>query len=125
VVVPVAVTVTVVVPVRVPVPVAGFALRLLHFGRILGSGRVIVIVVVIMRPTVVVHMIEIPPAHGGHGNSVGPRLHSPRADQTRSIMVAMPIPPPMHSVMRAVALPSLSSSSSAVPMRIAPVAPSG
>jgi len=125
----VVVAVPVPVPVRVPVPVAGFALRPLRFGRILGSGRVIVIVIVIviMRPTVVVivRMIEIPPAHGGYANSVGPRLHSPRADQTRSIMVAMPIPPPMHSVMRAVALPSLSSSSSAVPMRIAPVAPSG
>ncbi len=117
------VPVAVVVPVRVPV--TAFARRPLRFGRILGSGRVIVIVVVPPTVVVIVRMIEIPPAHGGHANSVGPRLHSPRADQTRSMIVAMPIPPPMHSVMRAVALPSLSSSSSAVPMRIAPVAPSG
>ena len=45
--------------------------------------------------------------------------------QTRSMIVAMPMPPPMQSVMSAVASPRRSSSSSAVPRRAAPVAPSG
>ena len=41
------------------------------------------------------------------------------------MMVAMPMPPPMQSVISAVALPVRSSSSRAVPIRQAPVAPSG
>ena len=45
--------------------------------------------------------------------------------QTRSTMVAIPCPPPMHIVMSAVALPLRSSSSIAVPRSIAPVAPRG
>jgi hypothetical protein len=45
--------------------------------------------------------------------------------QTRSMIVAVPMPPPMHSVISAVPLPVRSSSSSAVPRIIAPVAPSG
>ena len=44
---------------------------------------------------------------------------------TRSMIVAVPIPAPMQSVIRAVFLPVRSNSSSAVPTRIAPVAPSG
>jgi len=42
-----------------------------------------------------------------------------------SMIVAMPWPPPMHMVMSAVCLPLRSSSSSAVPSSIAPVAPNG
>ena len=41
------------------------------------------------------------------------------------MMVAVPMPPPMHSVTSAVALLVRSSSSSTVPKIIAPVAPSG
>ena len=48
-----------------------------------------------------------------------------RRGQTRSMIVAVPMPPPMHSVMSAAPLPVRSSSSSAVPRIIAPVAPSG
>ena len=44
---------------------------------------------------------------------------------TRSTIVAMPMPPPMHSVTRPVARSRRSSSSSTVPISIAPVAPSG
>ena len=50
---------------------------------------------------------------------------SPSRDQTRSMIVAVPMPPPMQRVMSAVLLPVRSSSSSAVPRIIAPVAPSG
>ena len=50
---------------------------------------------------------------------------SPCRDQTRSMIVAVPMPPPMHNVISAVPLPVRSSSSSAVPRIIAPVAPSG
>ncbi len=45
--------------------------------------------------------------------------------QTRSRIVAMPWPPPMHIVTRAVAPPLRSRASRAVPRSIAPVAPSG
>ena len=44
---------------------------------------------------------------------------------TRSMIVAVPMPPPMHRVTSAVDLPVRSSSSSTVPRIIAPVAPSG
>ncbi len=50
---------------------------------------------------------------------------SPSRDQTRSMIVAVPMPPPMQRVMSAVLLPVRSSSSSAVPRIMAPVAPSG
>ena len=43
----------------------------------------------------------------------------------RSRTIATPCPPPMHIVTSAVAFPLRSSSSRAVPMSIAPVAPSG
>jgi len=46
-------------------------------------------------------------------------------NHTRSMMVAVPMPPPMHSVTSAVDLLVRSSSSSTVPRIIAPVAPSG
>ena len=45
--------------------------------------------------------------------------------QTRSIMVAVPMPTPMQSVISAVALSRRSSSSRTVPRIMAPVAPSG
>src|SRR5579862_12615 len=45
--------------------------------------------------------------------------------QTRSMIVAVPMPAPMHSVIKAVAASRRSSSSSTVPRIIAPVAPSG
>lgn len=45
--------------------------------------------------------------------------------QTRSMMVAAPMPDAMHSVARPTVLSWRSSSSSRVPMMIAPVAPSG
>src|SRR6185369_4062402 len=45
--------------------------------------------------------------------------------QTRSIMVAVPMPTPMQSVTSAVSLSRRSSSSTTVPKIIAPVAPSG
>src|SRR5512139_569867 len=45
--------------------------------------------------------------------------------QTRSIIVAVPMPTPMQSVISAVSLSRLSSSSSTVPRIMAPVAPSG
>ena len=44
---------------------------------------------------------------------------------TRSMMVAVPMPAPMQSVISAVDLPVRSNSSSAVPRIMAPVAPSG
>ncbi len=50
---------------------------------------------------------------------------SPSRGQTRSMIVAVPMPPPMQRVTSAVLLPVRSSSSSAVPRIIAPVAPSG
>ena len=50
---------------------------------------------------------------------------TPSCDQTRSMMVAVPMPPPMQSVTSAVLLPVRSSSSSTVPRIMAPVAPSG
>src|SRR5690606_17807126 len=45
--------------------------------------------------------------------------------QTLSMMVAVPMPPPVHMVTRAVVASRRSSSSSAVPMSMAPVAPMG
>src|SRR5699024_9729618 len=45
--------------------------------------------------------------------------------QTRSMMVATPMPPPMHSEMRAKRPPVRCSSSMAAPVIMAPVAPSG
>src|SRR5689334_24337963 len=45
--------------------------------------------------------------------------------QTRSMMVAVPMPTPMQSVTSAVSLSRRSSSSSTVPRIMAPVAPSG
>jgi hypothetical protein len=48
-----------------------------------------------------------------------------RLAQTRSTIVAMPMPPPMQRVTSAVLLSARSSSSTAVPSRQAPVAPSG
>ena len=59
------------------------------------------------------------------GGARGTEGDRPVASQTRSRIVAMPIPPPMQSVTRAVDLLVRSSSSIAVPMRQAPVAPRG
>lgn len=53
------------------------------------------------------------------------RVSAAALSYTRSMIVAVPMPAPMQSVTSAVALPVRSSSSSAVPSSIAPVAPSG
>src|SRR5262249_12710508 len=63
--------------------------------------------------------IDAPGADGGLG---GVDL---RPVQTRSMMVAVPMPAPMQSVTSAVSRSRRSSSSIAVPRIIAPVAPSG
>src|SRR5690606_21689869 len=60
-------------------------------------------------------VVGLEPDGAGHG----------RSPQTRSMMVAVPMPPPMQSVTSAVPLPVRSSSSSAVPSSMAPVAPRG
>ena len=64
-----------------------------------------------------------------HRSSIPTRLQSLRRrsvpPQRRSMMVAVPIPPPVHIVMSAVDRSRRSSSSSAVWMSIPPVAPIG
>ena len=80
---------------------------------------VVVVVVVSVVVSVVVPVIVIVTAV----RVVAARVVA--GHHTRSMIVAMPMPPPMQSVMRAVDLFVRSSSSSAVPMRHAPVAPSG
>src|SRR5262249_6415388 len=72
------------------------------------------------------------PRHQSYPGGVGLKteigqIHVPISArcQTRSMIVAVPMPPPMHNVMRAAPLPVRSSSSSTVPRIIAPVAPSG
>jgi hypothetical protein len=56
---------------------------------------------------------------------VGFRCAKTPLGKTRSMIVAMPMPPPMQRVISAVDFPVRSSSSRAAPTRMAPVAPSG
>src|SRR5258708_26265631 len=61
---------------------------------------------------------------GGHASLCPPYDRYDRSPYTRSMIVAVPMPPPLHSVISAVDLLVRSSSSCTVPAILAPVAPS-
>ena len=67
------------------------------------------------------------PVEPNERDAVARPLDLERAERghTRSITVAVPIPPPVHIVTRPVVMSRRSSSSRSVPMSIAPVAPIG